>query len=85
MSNEYADLDYLRERARAASPNPIRFRLRYVELGGHTHIRVFAGQGEILGLAGTLVLRNEEWGELRQKLALTTNIEIVEEYNGDES
>jgi len=45
------------------------FRLRYKILGGHTHIRVFAGQGEAsLGKCGDLVFRNEEWELFKQSL-----------------
>jgi hypothetical protein len=40
------------------------FRFRYKELGGHTHVRVFAGKGSFsLGKCGDLVFRNEEWAE----------------------
>jgi hypothetical protein len=38
------------------------FRFRYEVLGGHTHVRLFAGRGTLsLGKCGDLVFRNEEW------------------------
>lgn len=37
-------------------------RLYHKTLGGHTHIRVFAGKGTgSFGNCGTLVMTNEEW------------------------
>lgn len=45
------------------------FRFYYQELGGHTHVRVFAskavGQG---GKVGDLCFRNEEWKVFRDTL-----------------
>ena len=45
-------------------------RARFEELGGHTHVRVFATMcGEAsLGKAGDLVFRNEEWSAIRPAL-----------------
>jgi hypothetical protein len=38
------------------------FRFRFKRLGGHTHLRVFAGKTEAsLGLCGNLAMRNEEF------------------------
>jgi len=59
------------------------FRLRYKILGGHTHIRVFAGQGETsLGKCGDLVFRNEEWVEFIGQLT-KTSIEFRHEDEGE--
>jgi hypothetical protein len=59
------------------------FRLRYEELGGHTHIRVFAGTGPAsLGLCGTLVMRNEEWDKFTRVVAASRNVEVLPE-SGD--
>lgn len=45
------------------------FRFRYLEQGGHTHIRLFAGRSEAsLGKCGDLVMRNEEWERFRSSL-----------------
>lgn len=61
-----------------------KFRLRYVERGGHTHVRVFAGEagtGRTLGKCGDLVFRNEEWKDLRDELVMSgvKNVELVED------
>lgn len=41
---------------------PHLFRFRFEERGGHTHVRLFAGNGtSSLGLCGALVFRNDEW------------------------
>ena len=46
------------------------FRMRFIERGGHTHVRVFAGNGTLsLGLCGTLVFRNDEWKEFVAELS----------------
>jgi hypothetical protein len=60
------------------------FRFRYETLGGHTHVRLFAGKGTLsLGNCGTLVFRNEEWKAFKaviDKGQLTGGpIEFVEE------
>lgn len=57
-----------------------KFRFRYVVLGGHTHIRMFAGpsKGTTLGLCGSLVMRNEEWEEF-WKLLPEKGVEIRHE------
>ena len=40
------------------------FRFRFEELGGHTHVRLFAGTGPgSLGKCGDLVFRNDEWAD----------------------
>ncbi len=45
------------------------FRLRFRELGGHTHVRFFAGKGAAsLGKCGDLVFRNEEWVDFLAEL-----------------
>jgi hypothetical protein len=50
------------------------FRLRYEELGGHTHVRVFAGNNEAaLGKCGNLVFQNHEWSNLLGLLATDLN------------
>jgi hypothetical protein len=44
-------------------------RLRYLTLGGHTHVRVFAGPREgAVSKCGDLVFRNDEWLEFRARL-----------------
>ncbi len=38
------------------------FRMRFEVLGGHTHVRFFAGGSAMsLGKCGDLTFRNEEW------------------------
>ena len=38
------------------------FRIRYEQLGGHTHMRMFAGPHDgALGKCGDLTMRNEEF------------------------
>lgn len=59
------------------------FRLRHETLGGHTHVRVFAGTGPTLGLCGTLTFRNEEWEDLASLLSLEENVQIVPEDRPD--
>lgn len=56
------------------------FRIYYQTRGNHTHLRVFAGKGTLsLGLAGTLVLRNEEWEAFTDEFRVPGNVEILEE------
>lgn len=60
------------------------FRMRYKVLGGHTHVKVFAGEGTLrLAGVGNLVFRNEEWEEFRKNLNLFmlpgSDIEVVQE------
>ena len=60
------------------------FRLSYRVLGGHTHVRVFAGQGTLsLGACGNLVFRNEEWTAFQENLfrfmQAGSDIEVVPE------
>ncbi len=58
------------------------FRIHYRVLGGHTHVRVFAGKGSLsLGHCGDLTFRNEEWEALRKHLDQPGPIEIVPEEN----
>ena len=55
------------------------FRLRYQELGGHTHVRVFVGStAASLGKCGDLVFRNEEWKRL-VTLLKATPIQVIAE------
>lgn len=42
----------------------MKFRFRHKTYGGHTHIWISAGRDGSLGLAGRIILRNEEWAEL---------------------
>lgn len=45
------------------------FRFYYQELGGHTHVRVFAGLWMSgTGKVGDLCFRNEEWKVFRDTL-----------------
>jgi len=56
------------------------FRMRYKELGAHTHIRFFSGKGSLsLGLCGNLVMRNEEWAEFKQWCDRQGPVEILPE------
>jgi hypothetical protein len=58
------------------------FRLRFTIGGGHTHVRVFAGRSvNGLGNCGHLVLRNEEWEDLRNVLlsGAYSSVEILED------
>ena len=64
--------------AREQGEDRVKFRLRYQVLGGHTHVRVFAGKGEALGKCGDLVFRNEEWTALVHQLG-STRIRILQE------
>lgn len=60
------------------------FRLRYKQLGGHTHVRVFAGKGSLsLAHCGQLVFRNEEWADFLRELARPGNIEELPEEDDD--
>lgn len=51
-------------------------RLKARQLGGHTHIEVYIGRGQMipedkfshLGLTGTLTLRSEDWKLLKELL-----------------
>lgn len=51
-------------------------RVKYKQLGGHTHVTFFAGHGEKmveerfsgLGNSGTLIFRNEEWAKFKSIL-----------------
>lgn len=48
---------------------PFLFRFRYEVLGGHTHVRLFAGKGAgSLGKCGGLIFRNEEWTAFRKEV-----------------
>jgi len=60
------------------------FRMCYQVLGGHTHVRVFAGEGTLsLGHCGELAFRNEEWTAFQQNLYRFmqpgSDIEVVQE------
>lgn len=60
------------------------FRFRYKVLGGHTHVRVFAGRGEgSLGNCGSLAFRNEEWEAFKNAFAepatISDDVEFVED------
>lgn len=61
------------------------FRFRFEELGGHTHVRLFAGKGqrEVPGLpkCGDLVFRNEEWDEFKE-IVKHSDVEIVPDERG---
>jgi hypothetical protein len=51
--------------------------------GGHVHVRVFVGAGRTRGLAGSLVLRAEEWPLFRALLCdgpgPAVHVEVTEE------
>ena len=60
------------------------FRFRYRVAAGHTHVRVFAGEGTLcLGHCGELTFRNEEWVGLQKNLYRFmqpgSDIEVVED------
>jgi hypothetical protein len=47
-------------------------------MGGHTHVRVYAGmEGMVLAKCGDLTFRNEEWEEFRK--LLDASIQVIEE------
>lgn len=58
----------------------IRFRFRYTVAGGHTHVRVFAGDATslnaTLGKCGELTFRNEEWEQFREQFK-RANVEFL--------
>lgn len=58
----------------------VRFRFRYVEQGGHTHVRVFAGESQQLGATlakcGDLCFRNEEWAQFVKQFK-QANVEFL--------
>lgn len=52
-------------------------RLRYKQLGGHTHVRVFIGMpGQTFAKAGDLTFSNDEWEDIQR---LLRNAEILPE------
>jgi len=53
----------------------MKLKFYYQERGSHTHVRVFAGEGNLLGKCGDLTFRNEEWVEF---IKLTTGEYINE-------
>lgn len=56
------------------------FRIYYDIPGGHVHMRVFAGEGTgAFAKAGTLVLREKEFEDLRWNLLTQSNIEFINE------
>ena len=59
------------------------FRMRFIELGGHTHARVFAGKDTLsLGFCGALIFRNDEWKEFVAEISREKaggSIEIIPE------
>lgn len=60
------------------------FRVRWELLGGHVHMRVFAGKGSgTLGLCGNLVMRQEEFEDFRHETYAPGNVEFVEEERDD--
>lgn len=58
----------------------IRFRFRYEVAGGHTHVRVFAGDSvsvsATLGKCGDLCFRNEEWEQFMKQFK-HSNVEFL--------
>jgi hypothetical protein len=56
------------------------FRFYHETLGGHVHIRLFAGKKEgALGKCGDLTMRVEEFKEFKEELILQAQIEFVKE------
>jgi hypothetical protein len=49
---------------------PLKVRIYYRRLGGHVHVRVFAGltHGETIGQAGHLTFRDDEWAIIAEQL-----------------
>lgn len=57
-------------------------RIRHEVLGGHVHMRVFVGKGLpnlTLGLAGNLVMRDDEFADFKRELEKVSNIHFLEE------
>jgi hypothetical protein len=55
------------------------FRIYWQKIGGHTHMRVFAGRKDAtLGKCGDLVMRNEEFLVFNERL-WTVNVEFIQE------
>ena len=63
-------------------PKPLMYRFYFTVLGGHTHIRVFAGTTPgALGKCGDLTMRNEEWADFRCALLHSgLDVEFNEEH-----
>ncbi len=61
-------------------------RWRFREVGGHVHVRVFAGrvpdalqpEGYTLGKAGDLTFRLDEWPAVRRSVELA-DVQVIEE------
>lgn len=59
----------------------IRFRIYFQILGGHTHIKVFAGPARgTLGSCGDLSMSNQEFHVLRKALERSKGIGQVEQF-----
>jgi hypothetical protein len=58
-----------------------RFRFRWELLGGHVHVRVFAGQenSSSFGKAGELVFREEEWADFRRLIGAKPGFDVVQD------
>lgn len=55
------------------------FRIYYETLGGHVHMRVFAGEGTgAFANAGTLVLRQQEFDDLTW-MVHSANVKFINE------
>lgn len=52
------------------------FRFRYEVAGGHTHVRLFAGEGLgfTLGKCGDLTFRNDEWSDFSRAINALSDV-----------
>lgn len=59
-------------------------RIRHKLLGGHVHMRVFVGRTIYsLGLAGNLVMREDEFEQFKRAMDRDSVAEFVEEESGN--
>lgn len=75
----------------------VSFRVRYAELGGHVHAKVWSseyGPDTTHGLNGTLVFRESEWASFRALLTMGADamvyggapaLEFIEDHNAASS
>lgn len=57
-----------------------KFRFRWKLMGGHVHVRLFAGKSETGGKCGDLVFREDEWEDFKDEvLGTSRHVEFIEE------
>jgi hypothetical protein len=57
----------------------MKYKFIYKEHGGHTHARLFAGNGKALSLCGELYFLNDEWKEFKKDIEKTLGAEFEEQ------